>query len=88
MQNNISSQAVKTLVEKAHSTAYPSSIGEFLSQRASKMGDKVLAHWFEREEKITYRQLDKAANSLAQSFLKIGVTKSTHVAVMLPNCKN
>ena len=38
------------------------------------------------DEKITYEQLNRTSNSLANSLLEIGELKGSHVAVMFNNC--
>ena len=63
----------------------PSTLGDFIAERAATLADQVAACWFEDDRSLTYRELDVMANRLASSMLPLGVRKGTHVAVMLPN---
>ncbi len=60
-------------------------LGEFVKDRANLLGDAIVAHWFEIDKRLTYRQLHEAADRLASGLLRLGVRKGTHVAVSLPN---
>jgi long-chain acyl-CoA synthetase/crotonobetaine/carnitine-CoA ligase len=70
---------------RAEAQAVPESLGAFVRERAERMGDQLVGHWFEEGRKLTYRELNDMADKLASSLLRIGVRKGTHVAVMLPN---
>jgi len=63
----------------------PATLGEFIAERAATLGDRVAADWFEDQRRLSYRQLDEAANRLASSLVPLGIRKGTHVAVMLLN---
>ena len=64
---------------------YPESLGDFVRACARAQGDKLLGNWFDEGETLSYRAFDQAADRLADSLLRMGVRKGTHVAVMLPN---
>jgi long-chain acyl-CoA synthetase/crotonobetaine/carnitine-CoA ligase len=70
---------------RAEAQPVPESLGAFVRERAERMGDQLVGHWFDEERKLTYRDLDETADRLASSLLRIGVRKGSHVAVMLPN---
>jgi crotonobetaine/carnitine-CoA ligase len=59
-------------------------VGGLLSRQAKKLGSKVfLQH---EGGSITYAELDRATNRVANALRKMGVEKGSKVAVMLPNC--
>jgi long-chain acyl-CoA synthetase/crotonobetaine/carnitine-CoA ligase len=60
-------------------------LGDFTKERAKALGDALVGHWFEIDERLSYRQLDETADRLASALLSIGVRKGSHVAVALPN---
>jgi len=63
----------------------PRNIADLISQAADAAGDRLAWNFFESGERITYRDLRRAVNGLAQGLNRIGVRKGTHVAVMMPN---
>jgi long-chain acyl-CoA synthetase/crotonobetaine/carnitine-CoA ligase len=63
----------------------PKTLGEFIRERSTVLGDQVAAIWFQDKRSLTYLELHERADRLASSLNTIGVRKGTHVAVMLPN---
>src|SRR6185369_11148456 len=63
----------------------PRNIADLIGQAADAAGDRLAWNFFESGEQITYRELRRAVNGLAQGLNHIGVRKGTHVAVMMPN---
>jgi len=63
----------------------PRNIADLIGQAADAAGDRLAWNFFESGEQITYRDLRRAVNGLAQGLNRIGVRKGTHVAVMMPN---
>ncbi|MAC80246.1 MAG: AMP-binding protein [Rhodobacteraceae bacterium] len=63
----------------------PKNIGDLIDQAAAEAGDKLLWNFFEAGETITYDQMRRKGNGLAAKLLDLGITKGTHVGVMLPN---
>ena len=61
------------------------SLGEFIRDQAALRGDQTAAVWFEKACSLTYSELDRKANALAESLMAMGVRKCTHVAMMLGN---
>ena len=63
----------------------PESLGDFVRDQAALYGDQPLAVWFEQDEALTYRQLDRNASALASGLAARGVRKGTHVALLCGN---
>ncbi|MER8826792.1 acyl--CoA ligase [Mesorhizobium sp. M0938] len=63
----------------------PANIGALIDEAAAAAGDRLLWNFFETGQAITYEQMRHAVNGLASRFIAVGITKGTHVAVMLPN---
>ncbi|HEY1972412.1 MAG TPA: AMP-binding protein [Pseudonocardia sp.] len=59
-------------------------LGEILAARARSLGDTTFVQF--RGAEFSYREVDEAANRLAQGLIAAGVRPGHHVAVMLPNC--
>lgn len=55
-----------------------------LKEKAEKIGEKVFIRFGKRI--LTYREINLLANRLAHALYTLGVRKSDHVALMLPNC--
>ncbi len=60
-------------------------IADLLDMRADATPDKVLVNFFEDGIQLSYGALAEQSRSLASSLLTLGVRKTTHVAIMLPN---
>jgi len=60
------------------------SIDKFLCKSAQVLPNKVVIHY--ENEMITYSQLDKEVNNLAQGLIDLGLKASDKVAVILENC--
>lgn len=67
------------------SGSLPSTLGEFVKERAAALGDQTACCWFEDERSLTFRELDDKATRVASGLSVLGVRKGAHVAVLLPN---
>ncbi len=63
----------------------PQSVGALCEWAARSFGDRRALVFFEDDEALSYAELDRYANRLAASLLRMGAGKRTHVGVMLPN---
>lgn len=63
----------------------PANIGALIDTAAADAGDRVLWSFFETGQTITYAQMRRVVNGLAARLVALGITKGTHVGVMLPN---
>ena len=70
---------------RIESERLPATLGDLVADRAATLGERIACDWFEDTRAVSYRELDRAAHTLAWSLLALGVRKGTHVAVMLPN---
>lgn len=62
----------------------PIVLGALLENQAKELKDKVFL--FFKDERITFHQINKRSNRVANGFLKAGVKKGDKVGIMLPNC--
>ena len=58
-------------------------IGRIVADKAALHGDRVFMRFEQRE--VTYRDLDRLSNRLANGLARMGVGKGTHVALMIDN---
>src|ERR1700758_2900678 len=63
----------------------PRNIADLVRQASKAGGEQLLWHFFESGETLTYAELEPRVTALAAGFQSIGVTKGSHVAIMLPN---
>ena len=63
----------------------PRNIGVLIDEAAAAAGDALLWNFFESGETITYAEMRRTVNGLAGRMVAEGITKGTHVGVMLPN---
>lgn len=56
---------------------------DLLSQQADRYGYKTFVHFHDRE--ISYAELESSAHQLAAGLQELGLSKSSHIAVMLSN---
>ncbi|MEO1194366.1 MAG: class I adenylate-forming enzyme family protein [Pseudomonadota bacterium] len=63
----------------------PETLGALVLGAAEWQGDRLMATWIDSGESLTYRAFSEAADRLADSLVRLGVRKGTHVAIMLPN---
>ncbi len=61
-------------------------VPDLLDSLLQECGAQTLVDFFEDDIKLTYGELAEKSNILAGNLLSLGVRKSTHVAVMMPNC--
>ena len=59
-------------------------IGQILADKARRIGDRPFLHW--QGHAYSYAEAADLTNRYARGFARLGVTKGTTVAVMLPNC--
>jgi carnitine-CoA ligase len=59
-------------------------LGDVLRSRAESHRTEPFLRF--RDGELTYLDVDKEANRIAQGLIALGVGKGDHVAVMLPNC--
>jgi long-chain acyl-CoA synthetase/crotonobetaine/carnitine-CoA ligase len=65
----------------------PETLGEFVTERARALGDRIACNWFQDGETLTFRALDEEADRLASSLSRLGLRKGALIAVMLPNVR-
>lgn len=63
----------------------PPTIYDVVAEAAAEVPDQLAWNFFETNEALTYREVIDRVNRLASSLDLIGITKGTHVGVMLPN---
>lgn len=61
-------------------------VPELLDGLRDECANQVLIDFFEDDVKLTYGDLATKSSILANNLMKLGVRKSTHVALMMPNC--
>jgi crotonobetaine/carnitine-CoA ligase len=61
-------------------------IGEVFAQRAREVGDKVYLHYLPTGQRFTYSEIDAITDRWANGLIARGVTRGSHVAVMMENC--
>lgn len=62
----------------------PLVIGELVTERARRLGDRPFLRFKNRE--FTYGDMERLSNSCAHGFTELGLTKGDKVSIMLPNC--
>ncbi|UFW71393.1 class I adenylate-forming enzyme family protein [Bradyrhizobium sp. WU425] len=60
-------------------------IGQLVSSRAKTHGPRIAIDFFERDERATYAEIDRASNKYAHALRSFGVQKADRIGVMLPN---
>lgn len=63
----------------------PPTIFDVVADAAADVPDQLAWHFFETNERLTYREVMDGVNRLAGALSGLGVAKGTHVGVMLPN---
>jgi crotonobetaine/carnitine-CoA ligase len=87
-RHKVIAAAVPSLEERRRrieSESLPPNIGAFLDEATMGASSSVAWHFFESDERATYREVRQAVNRLANGLHRHGVRKGTKVAVMLPN---
>lgn len=59
-------------------------VREFIEKRVETFSEKVYLYF--QDQEITYGELNRRANQLANGFLKLGMRKGDKVCLLLPNC--
>ena len=70
---------------RIESEPLPSNLGALLDAAADESPDTILLDLFEIGERLTYREFRDRVNQLANGLLAAGVTKGSHVGVMMFN---
>ncbi|QCI67197.1 class I adenylate-forming enzyme family protein [Phreatobacter stygius] len=63
----------------------PTTIGAFVTRRCLELGDTVAIEVFDRQERMTYAEVERASNRIGHALRTLGIAKGDRVAVMLPN---
>lgn len=87
-REQVLSTPVPSLTERRlriESEPLPPNIDALLDEAAAAAPDATAWHFFENDEKATYKEVRTTVSRLANGLRGIGVGKGTHVAVMLPN---
>lgn len=63
----------------------PANIAQFVNAVSREGGSKLLWHFVDSDETLTYAELEPKVKAIAAGFSRIGIGKGSHVAVMLPN---
>ena len=64
-----------------------STVPQLLDASAAQYGDKTLIDFFNDDRTLSYQELAIESRKLADSLVRLGVRKRTHVALMMPNCR-
>ena len=64
---------------------YPDSMGALLDQAAARFGDRPAFVFFQSGHRLSFREFKGRADRRAAALARLGVTKGTHVALMVPN---
>lgn len=82
-------EATRTHVEQAEklidSLDMNANFAELLAEKAKAKGDALAIHFFQSDEKLSYRDIDETTDRLADALMQMGVRKGTHVALVTPN---
>ncbi|MCK4362835.1 MAG: AMP-binding protein, partial [Dehalococcoidia bacterium] len=74
----------------AHSMNYPEhTLQQLLEESVSRYADCtaiIFPGAFGDESMMSYRELDRQCNKLANALLEMGVKKGDRVALLMPNC--
>ncbi|UPJ77170.1 acyl--CoA ligase (plasmid) [Bradyrhizobium sp. 187] len=72
-------------IEEFESAYETITIGELVSRRASTHASTIALDVFERDERATYFEMNRASNQYAHALRSLGVRKRDRIGVMLPN---
>jgi acyl-CoA synthetase (AMP-forming)/AMP-acid ligase II len=67
------------------SEPFPANVPALLDEAAAEIPDQVALDFFEDGETLTYDALRRRVNRLANGMARRGISKGSHVGVMLPN---
>ena len=70
---------------RIESEPLPRNIGALLDEAADAVPDHPALEFIDSGERFTYRALRERVAQLVNGMRSIGIGRSTHVAVMLPN---
>jgi long-chain acyl-CoA synthetase len=63
----------------------PANVGALLDQAAREVPNRVALDFFEDGEQLTYGELQRRVDRLANGMAKRGIGRGSHIGVMLPN---
>ena len=72
-------------VQAIESIPLPDNIYSLLTEAESDCPERIALHFIIDGRSLTYRELKTAVDLTAQGLAQLGVTRGTHVAMMLPN---
>ena len=58
---------------------------DLLREKADANGNALAIHFFQSDEKLSYREINETTDRLADALMQMGVRKGTHVALVTPN---
>ena len=76
---------VEERIRAIESEPLPKNLCSLVAEAAQDAPDRIALELFEDGERYSYRQLWETVERLASALVAIGVTRGTHVGVMLPN---
>jgi acyl-CoA synthetase (AMP-forming)/AMP-acid ligase II len=71
--------------QQIESEPLPASVAALLDEAAAEVPDQVALDFFEDDERLSYRELRRRVDRLADGMARRGIGKGSHVGVMLPN---
>lgn len=84
----LATERVASAAERRHSIEagpLPANVATLIVEAAREGGDQLVWNFFERNETLSYRELEPRVHALADGLRSIGVTRGSHIAVMMPN---
>src|SRR5882757_4011114 len=63
----------------------PANVGALLDEAAAEGADRIALDFFEGDDRLSYGDLRRRVNRLANGMARRGIGKGSHVGVMLPN---
>src|SRR5277367_3653400 len=79
---------VPPLAERLHrieSENLPPNVAALLDEAAAEVPDQIALDFFETGDRLSYGELRRRVNRLANGMARRGIGKGSHVGVMLPN---
>ncbi len=76
---------VEARIRQIESEPLPANIGALLDAAAAEYPERLAWNFFESGETITFGELRRWVDRLAHGLVDAGITRGTHVGVMLPN---
>src|SRR4051812_21176105 len=63
----------------------PASVAALLDEAAAEVPDRIALDFFEDTERLSYGELRRRVDRLANGMARRGIGKGSHIGVMLPN---